>query len=399
MAVALNRASANSAPVRLSTRVASTGENYFAALDGDIAKAKKDGPVIDLSKGNPDLPTPSHVVEALARAARTPENQAYPPFLAKRSVREAIALRYRADHGVDLDPDAQITCFHGAHEPLMALPQALLEAGDTIGIPDPGYPPYRNAAELAGVRARPIPLDPARGFRPDFDSEDLAGLGLLLLNYPHNPTGATADEALWDEALDSSRRRGTLLVNDFAYGSLDHGRGTAVSVLRADPEAAWSLEIGTASKTYSMAGWRFGWAVGNADAIAALRTYQTLAYSVIFGAVQDAAEAALRGDQTAAAEIAATYRRRRDAMTASLKAGGWHVAGSEGAFFCWIRSPLPDDEAIAAALLHEARVAVAPGRGFGARGAGWLRLSLVHETAVLEEAARRLNAFKESLHV
>lgn len=377
-----------------SHRVADLGHNYFDHLDALIAAARRrHGDVIDLSKGNPDLATPDHIVRAAQEAVADPGNHCYPPFLAKRSVREAIAERYLADHGVGLDPDTQVTAFHGAHEALVALPWALLEHGETLVVPDPCYPPYLDAARLAGVEVGRVPLVEALGHHPAPGALDAAleGARLLLLNYPNNPTGAVATRGTWEAALAVADRHGTLVVNDFAYSSLDFAHGRAVSLLAADPGRAGTLEISTLSKTYSMAGWRFGYAAGDADAVAALRAYQSVAFSTIFGAVQDAAEAALRGDQECVARIAGTYRRRREEVTAALRAQGWHVAATEGTFFVWVRSRGGlDGEELAARLLEQARVAVAPGAGFGEQGRDWFRISLVHDRRTLGEALARL---------
>lgn len=380
-----------------SRRVARLGHNYFDHLDALIARARaRHGDVIDLSKGNPDLATPDHIMRAAQAAVADPGNQAYPPFLAKRSVREAITADYRRSHGVDLDPDTQVTAFHGAHEALVALPWALLEAGETMVVPDPCYPPYLDAARLAGVEVTRVPLEEDLGYQPCADTLErgLADARLLLLNYPNNPTGAVATQESWETVLAAAAPHGTLVVNDFAYSSLDFAHPRAASLLAAQPGGANTLEISTLSKTYSMAGWRFGYAAGDADAIRALKAYQSVAFSTIFGAVQDAAEAALRGDQACVTRIAATYRHRRERVVTALRAQGWHVADTAGTFFVWVRARgVPDAGELAERLLEESRVAVAPGEGFGAQGSGWFRLSLVHDEDTLAEAVRRLGAW------
>ncbi|MDN6429988.1 MAG: aminotransferase class I/II-fold pyridoxal phosphate-dependent enzyme, partial [Propionibacterium sp.] len=389
-----------------SRRVADLGHNYFDHLDALIARARRrHGDVIDLSKGNPDLTTPDHIVRAAQDAVGDPGNQAYPPFLAKRSVREAIAEAYLRDHGVQLDPDTQVTAFHGAHEALVALPWALLDAGETIIIPDPCYPPYLDAARLAGVEVARVALEESLGYQPDPAglAEALGGAAMLLLNYPNNPTGAVATPRTWESVLEAAAPHGTLVVNDFAYSSLDFAHDAAYSLLSSlsslsgDTGEGRALEISTLSKTHSMAGWRFGYAAGDAEAIAALRAYQSVAFSTIFGAVQDAAEAALRGDQDCVGRIAATYAHRRESVVAGLRRQGWHVAATPGTFFVWVRARgTGDGEALAERLLEEAHVAVAPGEGFGEQGRGWFRLSLVHDQDTLAEALRRLEEWSRA---
>lgn len=373
--------------------------NFFDSLDRSIAGARGRGvDVIDLSKGNPDLPTPPHVVAELGAAAGLLRNQRYAGFTAKEGLRRAIAERYRLDHGVTLDPDTQVAVFQGSGEALMALPHALMDAGDTLLVPDPAYPPYLDAAALAGVGVRRLPLSEEDGYLPALDPASTAawrGSRLLVLNYPNNPTGAVADEDFWVRAREAARREGVLLVNDFAYSHLDHSRATAVSALVADPTGEELLELGSLSKTYSMAGWRIGWAAGNADAVAALSRYRAVASSLIFGAVQDAAQVALSGNQEPARAIAAEYRARRDLVVGALRAGGWHVSDPAGTFFVWVRPPegdhgVVDGEAVAAALLADAGVAVAPGLGFGQSGRAWVRLGLVQPRDVLTRACRLL---------
>lgn len=243
-----------------------------------------------------------------------------------------------------------------------------------------------------------IPLREEHGFRPALDpasTRSWRGARLLVLNYPNNPTGAVADRDFWERARSAARREGVLLVNDFAYSHLDHSRPVAVSALSADPRGEELLELGSLSKTYSMAGWRIGWAVGNAQAVAALARYRSVASSLIFGAVQDAAETALTGNQEAARAIAAEYRARRDLVVTALRAGGWHVGDAAGTFFVWARPPssggrVADGEEVARRLLDDVGVTVAPGAGFGRAGRKWVRLGLVQPRDVLTRACRLL---------
>lgn len=387
------------APTWESARGHDLPRNFFDSLDSAVAAARSRGvEVVDLSKGNPDLPTPTHVVATLGRAAGLLHNQRYAGFRATLGLREAIAHRYLLDHGVTLDPDTQVAVFQGSGEAIMALPHALMDPGDILLVPDPGYPPYLDAAHLGGVGVRRVPLDEAAGFRPALDPDSTRswrGARLLVLNYPNNPTGAVADRDFWERARSAARREGVLLVNDFAYSHLDHSRPVAVSALSADPRGEDLLELGSLSKTYSMAGWRIGWAVGNAQAVAALARYRSVASTLIFGAVQDAAQAALAGPQDVAADIAAEYRARRDLVVTALQAGGWHVGDAAGTFFVWARPPSSsgrptDGEDVARRLLADVGVAVAPGLGFGRNGREWVRLGLVQPRDVLTRACRLL---------
>lgn len=372
-------------------RVQALPGNFFQALDRQIAAARAAGvDVIDLSKGNPDLPTPAHIVRAAQEAVADPAHHRYGPFAPPAALGEAIALRYREDHGVEVDPAREIAVFHGSSEAFMAAVLALVNPGDALVIPDPGYPAYRDAASLAGARVATIGLAPARGYQPDPARLDADEAAVLMLNYPHNPTGAAAVPGTFDVALDVSERLGAAFVHDFAYSSLGYDR-PPLSALAADPSFERTVELSTLSKTYNMAGWRLGYAAGNASIVAAMRAYQETAFSTVFGAMFDTGVAALAGDQAAARELVDVYRRRRDVVVDALRASGWHVAAPGGTFFLWLRVG-GDDEAFARDLLAERGVAVSAGSGFGPSGRGHVRLSLVHDEAVLLRALERFPA-------
>jgi len=376
---------------RPAARVSELPGNFFQALDREILAARAAGvDVIDLSKGNPDLPTPERIVRAAQEALTRPEHHRYGPFAPPAALAEAIAARYLADHGVSVDPSTQIAVTHGSSEALMGVVQALVDPGAALVIPDPGYPAYRDAAALAGAEVSTIELDPATGYQPDPTTLRVDRAAALLLNYPHNPTGAVAEPGTFETALEVSERLGAAFVHDFAYSSLGYS-APPLSALSADPGFERTVEISTLSKTYNMAGWRIGYTVGNASIIAALRHFQESAYSTVFGAMFDTAAAALAGDQSAARELVDVYRRRRDLVVGALRAAGWRVSPVDGTFFVWIEVG-GDDVAFARALLADHGVAVSAGSGFGARGAGFIRLSLVHDETTLLRALDRLPA-------
>lgn len=379
--------------LRAAARVENLPPNFFGALDGAVARARAAGwDVIDVSKGNPDLPTPAHIVAAMQSAVADPVNHGYPAYRVRPALAQAIAARYREDHGVLLDPDTQIAAFHGSHEALMAAILGLVDAGRTLVVPDPGYPAYATAAELAGAELRTLPLDRARGYQPDFATlRDLDDAAAILLNYPHNPTGAVATVSTFDDAIAESTRLGAALINDFAYSSLGYD-ARPLSALTVDTSR--TVEVSTLSKTYNMAGWRIGFAAGAAPLIAAMRRYQAHAFSTIFGATQDAAAAALAGDQEVAHDLVATYLARRDLVVDALRSQGWDVVAPSGTFFVWVGLGGDDDAAFAERLLAEHGVAVAPGSGFGAGGAGFIRISLVHPLERLHELVERLAVAK-----
>lgn len=387
---------ADRTPRSPAARVRALPANFFGSLDVRVAAARAAGEdVLDVSKGNPDLPTPPHIVEAMRRAVADPANHAYPSFAPRPALAEAIAHRYRTDHGVDLDPGTQIAVFHGSHEALIGTVQAFADPGSVVVVPDPGYPVYLSAASLAGAETRTLALRRELGYQPDFDTiADLSQAAALILNYPHNPTGAVATAATFDRAAGESARLGAVLLHDFAYGALGFD-GPPLSALSSGVDG--TIEVSTLSKTYNMAGWRIGYAAGDAQLISGLRTYQEHAFSTVFGAVQDAATTALSADQTAAQDLVHVYRRRRDRVASALAAQGWDIVTPQGGFFIWIDLDGADDEEFAERMLQQHAVALAPGSGFGAGGRGFARLSLVHPEPRLDELVERMGRARSIL--
>ncbi|MNO30153.1 LL-diaminopimelate aminotransferase [compost metagenome] len=371
--------------------------NFFNAMKAKIALYRSRGiDVIDLASGNPDQPTPEHIVAALKEAVDKPENQGYPPFYGKSTTLEAIAAFYQREYGVELDPETEVAVFSGSGIGVVGIPQSLLNPGELLLTADPAYPAYHAAAALAGARVHTIPVYEAEGFLPDYGTvpEEIARqVRLLMLNYPNNPTGAVATADFYERTLAFAARHQFPVLNDFAYGAFGFDGHKPVSLLQQPGGKEYGIETYTASKTFNMAGWRFGFAVGNASIIAALKHYHTQAYSTVFGAVQDAAVAALLGPQEGVAELGRLYERRRDVLVARLRELGWEINAPQGTFFAWFRVPEGYTAAsFAARLLDEAQVAVAEGSGFGAQGREYVRVSLVNSEDKLNEAVDRIAA-------
>lgn len=381
-----------------SERVKQLPVNFFNDLDEKLAHAAPDvgKPFINLSKGNPDLPTPQPIVEAMKRAVDDPVNHAYPPFLGKENIRRAITDFYRRTYGVRLDPETEVSVFHGSHIGITAIPQVLLNPGDYLLTTDPCYPIYHSAAALAGAPVYAMPLEAANGFLPDYQivpEHVKARNGLLMLNYPNNPTGALANESFYRETINFAKQNNIPVLNDFAYASLGFDTRKPVSLLQTEGAKDFAVEVYTLSKTFNMAGWRFGFAVGNASIIQALNHYQTHACSTVFGAVQDAAAYALASEASSIRTIVATYQKRRDLLIDRLRQIGWQMPKPAGTFFAWL--PVPDgytSQTFSDLLFEQAHLVVAPGIGFGEKGDGYIRVSLVHRTEILEEAAERIHA-------
>ena len=358
-------------------------EQYFTTLLARVAAAtaREGEPLVDLGRGNPDIGPPPHVAEALDRAARRPDTHGYAPFAGLPALKEAIADRYRTVYGVDVDPAREVAVLPGSKTGLMEFAQTCVEDGDTIVLPDPGYPDYRSAVALASAQHVPLPLlDDAR---PDWDAAP-SSAAALYLNYPSNPVAACAPEGVFDDAIAWAERAGAWVMHDFAYGDLVFDGRAPQSFLAADGAREVGFELFSMSKSYGMAGWRLGFAVGNEEVVARIEDLQNHQFAGIFMPVQEAGIAALTGPQGSVEDRRALYEARRDRAVAAL--AGCNPR-SEGTFFVWFALPhgLTPER-----LLEEHRVAVAPGEGFGERGFGWARLSLATPDDRLELGLERL---------
>ena len=363
-------------------------EQYFTRVLAAAAAARAaPGPrFIDLGRGNPDLPPPPHALEA-ARAAMletaTPAVHGYPPFDGQPALREAIARRYALDHGVEIDPEREVAVVPGTKTGIMLAAIAAAGRGDTVLLPDPGYPDYLSGVALAGARAVALPLDAAAGFQPDFAAVAGERPALVMLNYPSNPCAVCEAPGTFEAAVAYARERDSWLVHDLAYGFLAF-EGRARSVLEVEGAREVAAELWSPSKIYGMAGWRVGFLVGAAELVARVQTLLDHTAAGVFTALQRGLQAALEGDQSDVAARREVYRRRRDVLVERL---GATIAVPEGTFYAWWRLP---EGVTVEGLVERGRVGLAPGEGFGARGAGWARMSLAVPDADVEEGAERL---------
>ncbi len=367
-------------------------EQFFTRLLAATAAARAapGPPLVDLGRGNPDLPPPPEALAALTAAAAetaTPAVHGYPPFGGQPALKAAIADRYAVDHGVALDPEREVAIVPGTKTGIMLVALATAAPGRPVLLPDPGYPDYRSGVALAGARAVALPLDPSAAFAPDLDAVGAVERpALVVLNYPANPSAACVRPGTFAAAAAWARERGAWLLHDLAYDRLAFAGHAARSVLAADAAARdVAVELWSPSKVYGMAGWRIGALVGAAELVARVQTLIDHLTAGVWTGLQRGLQAALRGDQAGVAERRDAYARRRDVVLGALPG----AAVCEGTFYVWWRLP---DGLTAERLLHEHRVVVAPGEGFGARGAGWARLSLAVPDADVAEAAARLGA-------
>ena len=359
-------------------------EQYFTALLARVsAAAALDGePLVDLGRGNPEIGPPQHVIDALAAAANEPSAHGYPPFRGLPALREAIADRYSALYGVELDPHSEVTIMPGTKTAICELALVLAERGSTIVLPDPYYPDYPSGPALAGARTGFVPLDRDAGWAPDFAAAPRDDVSAVFLNYPSNPCAVCAPDGTFAAAIAYAQETGAAVIHDFAYGDIIFDGRTPQSFLAEPGAREVGVEMFSMSKTYGMAGWRLGFVVGNAEIVARLDLLADHVRVGIFAPVQHAGIAALTGPQDSVAARVETYRRRRDRVRELLP-----DLECEGSFYLWWELP---EGLTPELLLAEHRVAIAPGEGFGSRGAGWARLSLAVTDEVLETGLTRL---------
>lgn len=378
--------------MRTAKRIDELPPYLFASLDRKVQEARAKGvDVISFGVGDPDLPTPVHIVEAAQKAIADPATHQYPSYFGLPEFREAIAAYYQRRFEVKLDPDTQVLPLIGSKEGIAHLATAFIDPSDVALVCDPGYPVYSTSTILSGGSVRSVPLKADEGFLPDFGALDTSGAKVLWLNYPSNPTAATAGPDFFDEAVSFAKENDLLLAHDSAYAEITFDGFVAPSALQADGALEGVLEFGSLSKTYNMTGWRVGWAAGSAEAIEALGRVKTNIDSGIFNALQIAGVTALEGPQDSVAEMVATYTKRRDAVTDALGSSGLKVDPPKGSIYVW--APVPDGETsagFAERLLGDAGVVVAPGTGYGKHGEGFVRFSLTISDLRLEEGMSRV---------
>lgn len=374
-------------------------KQFFASLVKKVSRYVAEGyDVINLGQGNPDQPTPEHIVKKLQEAAANPLNHKYSPFQGHKYLKQAAARFYAREYGVELDPEQEVAILFGGKAGLVEIPQCLLNTGDTILVPDPGYPDYWSGVALAQANMVTMPLKEENGFLPvyeDIDSADLEKAKLMFLNYPNNPTGATATPEFFEKTVELANKSNICVVHDFAYGAIGFDGQKPISFLQTPGAKDIGIEIYTLSKTYNMAGWRVGFAVGNRSVIAALELLQDHLYVSIFGAIQEAAAESLNASQQCVEELNDLYETRRNVLINGLKSIGWNVTAPKGSFFAWLKVPNGyTSEEFADFLLEKAHIAVAPGIGFGTFGEGYVRVGLLTSEERMIEAVRRIKALE-----
>jgi alanine-synthesizing transaminase len=385
-------------PIRLSERMAQLPDYMMEKINQLRREKRRAGAdLIDMSMGNPRDPTPKPIVEKLAEAAQDPRNQRYSVATGIHGLRNELAKYYAARYDVGLDPDSQVIATIGSKEGFSHLCLALIGQGDRAAVPAPAYPIHSYSVVLAGGQVTPLPVqDDAEYLRElvALCEDEERRPKVVFMNYPHNPTGHCVDLAFFDEIVALARRYKVIVVHDFAYGRITYDGFRHPSFLQAKGAMEVGCEFGTMSKSYNMAGWRVGYAVGNKEIIGALNRIKGYYDYGIFQAVQIASIIALRQGEADIAMQVHAYQKRRDLVLAGLRSAGWEVETPRGGMFLWVKIPAAFAQdgsyAFAMRLMEEANVVVSPGIGFGPLGEGWVRMALVENEKRLQQAVRNI---------
>lgn len=381
--------------MKLSNRLKSLPPHFFSTLVKKVEAAVAEGrDVINLGRGNPDQPTPAHIVKALQQAVEDPSSHGYSPFRGTTELKEAVSVFYKREFDVDIDPHTEVAILFGTKTGIVELPLALMNQDDLLLLPDPGYPDYLSGVSLADIEYNTMPLLAENNFLPDYKTlsdDQKKRAKLMYLNYPSNPTSATASIDFFEETIALAKENDIAIMHDFAYGGIGFDGKKPVSFLQAKGAKDVGIEMYSMSKTYNMAGWRIGFAIGNAEIIEAVNLLHDHLFINQFPAIQRAAAAALLGDQDCVNELIALYEGRRNVLIAECNRIGWEVTAPSASFFAWL--PIPKgytSESFADLLLDKADVVVAAGVGFGEHGEGYVRVGLLDDEERLKEAVARI---------
>jgi LL-diaminopimelate aminotransferase len=367
----------------------------FAAIDRMKQEAIRQGiDIINLGVGDPDLPTPAHIIERLRQAATDPRHHQYPSYEGMLRFREAVARWYKQRFDVTLDPATEVLTLIGSKEGIGHLPLGVINPGDVALVPSPGYPVYQVATQFAGGLPHLMPLKASNRFHPDFGAipaSILKRAKLCFLNYPNNPTAATTTPDFFRDAVAFAHRHRLIIAHDAAYSEIYYDGRRPPSFLEADGAKEVGVEFHSLSKTFNMTGWRIGFAVGNRDVIAALGQVKSNLDSGVFQAIQEAGIAALESPHAVTDAIRREYQHRRDLLVPGLQQLGLEVESPSASFYVWIRTPKKTTSAsFTARLLQRAGIVTTPGNGFGEAGEGYVRMTMTVPPARLHEALDRM---------
>ncbi|MEE9524736.1 MAG: LL-diaminopimelate aminotransferase [Thermodesulfovibrionales bacterium] len=381
--------------VELSEKLKKLPPYLFARIDDMKEEALRKGvDLIDLSIGDPDIPTPKHIVEAMKVAVEKPEHHQYPSYAGMLSYREAVASWYKKRFGSDLDPVKEVLSLIGSKEGIGHLPTAFVNNGDIVLYTSPGYPVYPVGALFAGGVGYELPLYEDNDYYPDLKnipSDILEKAKLMFLNYPNNPTAAVATEAFFKNLIDFALKHNIIVCHDAAYTELYYDGKKPLSFMQIEGAKEVGIEIHSLSKTYNMTGWRVGFAVGNSEVVAALGKVKSNLDSGIFQAIQEAAITALETDESVLDDLRKTYQERRDALHEGLASLGLESTKPKATFYLWAKVPKGfDSMSFTSHLLEKAGILATPGNGFGDPGEGYVRFALTVSVDRTREAVARI---------
>jgi LL-diaminopimelate aminotransferase len=379
-----------------SDRIAGFKPYFFAQLGLKINELKTKGvDIIRLDMGSPDLPPDMKIIERLRQEVLKPDVHAYSPNGGTKVFKEAVATYYLNRFGVELDPDSEVFTLIGSKEGLFALSQVLLNPGDVSLVPDPGYPVYSASGLIAGAEIVPMPLLESNQFLPDLEAipqDILKKAKIIWVNYPNNPTGATAPVGFYKKLIEFAHQHNLLIAHDAPYADVSFDGYCAPSILQFEGAQEVTVEFNSLSKMYNMAGWRLGMAVGNAQVIKFLGTYKSQQDTAHFTPIMTAGMAALTGDQDWIKERNLIYQERRDLVVKSLIKAGIGVNNPKAAIYVWVKLSEYEKSSVnyCTRLLEETGVSTTPGIVFGKYGEGYLRISLCTSTPRISEAMERI---------
>lgn len=361
------------------------------------AAIERGADIISLGVGDPDKPTPDHIIKAGQQALADPKNHQYPFGTGLKAFRSAVAQWYGSRFGVQLDPDTEVCALIGSKEGIGHFHLAFIDPGDVVLIPEPGYPVYNTGTIFTDGTPYFMPLKEENGFLPDFDAipEDVRNKAkIMFLNYPGNPTAGVADEAFFKKAIAFAKKYDIIVAHDAAYSEIYY-EDAPISFLSVPGAKEVGVEFHSLSKTYNMTGWRIGWVCGNAAVVKGLSTVKDNYDSGAFSAIQQAAIAALTGPQDCVEAMRRMYRERRDVFVEGLQKLGWKVNKPRATFYVWAHTPKGYSSAdTVAKLLDEAGIVCTPGNGMGPSGEGYVRFALTVDVPRLKEALERMGKIR-----
>jgi len=368
----------------------------FVEIDRAKRQARQEGrDIIDLGIGDPDLPTPQFIIDALNKAAQDGSNHHYALDDGLSKLRQAIANWYQKRFNVSLNPDTEIQPLIGSKEGIAHLPLGVINPGDRVLVPDPGYPPYRSGTIFAGGKIETMPLLAKNNFLVDL--EKVSALSkeypkLMFVNYPNNPTSAVAGREYLQRLVGIARENNIIVASDAAYSEIYFDGQKPVSILEIEGAKEVAVEFHSLSKTFNMTGWRIGWVCGNSQVVSAVAKVKTNIDSGIFQVIQIAGIAALEADDSHPEEMRRVYQERRDILINGLRNVGWKVPAPQATFYVWAKIPkkFKDSLETAKSFLDEADIVVTPGVGFGKYGEDFVRMALTVPKEILVEAVERL---------